>query len=139
MADEDWIKDAKAKLAAARPDTRRAGTVAARVEALQPEIAAARAAGKTWEQIAADLTAGAPLNTDAVRIAYVRAAKKPGRAPSYVATEPSAAAESGPQMPSVPKRAKTAATPDFFDAFAPMIDARDARGRGGASSEETGE
>ncbi len=76
MADNDeWLNGAKARLATKEPRRRRPNSVAAKVEALRPDIQAARAAGKGWLQIAANISDGEPLNADAVRVAFSRSNK----------------------------------------------------------------
>src|SRR4051812_30817408 len=78
MADEKWVDQARARLSRPKARKGRAGTAAALVQALLPEIAEARAAGKTWEEIAADISQERPLNADAVRIAFMRATRGRG-------------------------------------------------------------
>jgi len=128
MDDEEWINEAKERLAKPSLPPRRAGSIAARVETLIPEIAAARAGGKTWAQIADDLSSDAALNIDSVRIGY-------GRATARMKQTPSVRNRATPQR----KVAAASASPSdvlpvgpdlFEDMFAPMLDARDMLGRG---------
>lgn len=157
-----WLADAKARLAVSQGSRRRTGSIAAKVEALRPEIEAARAAGKTWKQIALDISDdGEELNEDAVRVAFNRikkaqgvpaapaadgstkraAARKPTDTPNAVDTSPPiATSEASEVSESEDKPTESSQPADgvFADMFAPLLDARDTRGRGSdrASIEE---
>jgi hypothetical protein len=161
MADNDeWLNDARARLARKEPRQRRPGSIAARVEALRPDIQAARDAGKGWLQIAANISDGEALNADAVRVAFSRSEKACRGTASRVAppstTERKSADPASEPMPTEPmpepKPGVSTSEPDpievsnkpnmeddtFLNMFGPMFDARDTRGRGreDGSSEE---
>lgn len=156
-----WLADAKTRLAITQGTRRRAGSIAAKVEALRFEIEAARAAGKTWKQIALDISDSEELNADAVRIAYDRgskaqralaapvkasaenpaAARKPTGTPNVTdGPQPANISEPVEMSKSVDKPAE-ASLPDeglLAGMWAPLLDARDTRGRssGQTSTEE---
>jgi hypothetical protein len=158
MADNtQWLADAKARLAISQGSRRRKGSIAAKVEALRPEIEAARAAGKTWKQIARDISDGEELNEDAVRIAFNRGGKARSTTPASTsggaskqtaaskpvdvsqpikASEPSGGPVGTSKQVDAAKLVGTPAPPSagdealIRDMFAPMYDARDTRGRG---------
>lgn len=156
MADDtQWLADAKARLAAPHASKRRKGSIAEKVEALRPEIEAARAAGKTWKRIAIDVSFGEELNADAVRIAFARSqgdkmsavwvnehGSEPAAPPETIdaskLVDPTGSVHSAESVDPV-YASKSAddpiqtTLPDeglLGDMFAPMFDARDTRGRG---------
>jgi hypothetical protein len=127
----EWLSEARARLAKAEPRRPRPNTIAARVEALLPEIQAARAAGKTWSQIAAAMSDGEPLNADAVRVAFARSCKTPASTTSRrtnARTAPASVSE-----PTKTPNKRIIEEDSFPDMFAPMFDARDTRGRNHSS------
>ncbi|MEA1015327.1 hypothetical protein [Sphingosinicella sp. LY1275] len=68
----EYLNEARSRLAKPAAGRRRPDSLAARVEALKPEIQKARIAGKTWSEIAADIADGQTLNADVVRVAFAR-------------------------------------------------------------------
>lgn len=128
MSDNNtWLANAKSLLANSEKRRHRIGSVAERVAALLPEIEAARANGKTWRQIAIDLSDGELLNADAVRIAFDRCGK-----PKRVITPAPRNGTAKSARPTKPNRAALSSAADepvIADMFAPMFDARDTRGR----------
>lgn len=132
-----WIAEAKDRLAISER-THRPGSAVDKVAALLPEIQAARAAGKTWRQIAVDLSDGDELNTDAVRVAFGRCHRHKQPSPSNRKKQPS---RSRDNKNSVPTKIEQSVADNGFisDMFAPMFDARDTDGRRrnqGAGQEE---
>lgn len=127
MTDNDeWLNDARSRLAKAEPRRSRTGSTAAKVAALLPELQAARAAGKTWAQIAAAISDGGQLRADTVRITFARV--KVTAAPSQ--PMPRATAAMPPKLK--PNRNRSTPVKDedgFSDMFGPMFDARDTLGR----------
>ena len=121
--DEKWLNEAKLRLAEKHGCRRRPGSIAAKVEALLPEIRAARATGKSWAQVAADIADDEPLNADAVRVAARRCC-------DGVSPEPSASQvqASDPKPVTTSNKSSNSADsiPNLFD---PMFDARDSWGR----------
>lgn len=142
MADKDnWLNDARSRLAKVELRPRRLGSIAAKVHALQPEIQAARDAGKTWSQVAAAISDGGPLNADTVRVALARSSKAVDSATPVTRRDSRAAALSTPtpKPVEIPNN-MTAKEDGISDMFGPMFDARDTRGRGrqNSSVEENG-
>jgi hypothetical protein len=127
--EEEWAELAKARLARPRARRTRSGSVASQVQTLWHDVAAARAAGKTWDEIAVDLAGQKSINANTVRIAFNRhghklvacapAAKSRAKRPHVTVSQPKA-----------PGDATVAAeSPMFADMFAPLLDARDTKGR----------
>ena len=122
-----------------------AGSIAALAQALLPQIQEARAAGKTWADIANDLSTDKPLNVSAVRIAFKRALKRQEEAvrpPSQQVRRSKKAAAFGTPVGDAVSLRPAASTPaardsngeraekesDLFSAImAPMMDPRDTR------------
>ena len=75
MADSDWRRRAAERLRAA-PKVEPPRSISAQVAALMDEIAAARAAGKTWQEIRDDIVDDPSVSPDTVRIAYARACRR---------------------------------------------------------------
>lgn len=68
----DGLTEIETRLAEAPQRTARPGTIKALVAELRPSIQLARAAGKTWQEIANDLSPKCPPKPDTVRVAYAR-------------------------------------------------------------------
>lgn len=139
----EWLADAKNRLAAPQASKRRKGSIAGKVEALRPEIEAARKARKNWKQIAADISGGEELNADAVRIALGRIQKlepfadpvnvDESKQPALADTIDNSSLINSVDAPKPADGSSETPLPDeglFGEMFAPMFDARDTRGRG---------
>ena len=130
----EWLDEARARLAKPERRPRRPNSIAAKVAALLPEIQAARIAGKTWNQIAAAVSDGQPLNADAVRVAFARSCETPA---STRSPRTNVRADSAPAFkPSRPPNESIAEEDSILDMFGPMLDARDTRGRQSSVSGE---
>lgn len=81
MPDSDWRRRAAERLRAAR-NVEPPRSISAKVAALKNEIAAARAAGKTWQEIRDDIVDDSSVSPDTVRIAYARACRRRAAPPA---------------------------------------------------------
>ncbi|WP_126665599.1 hypothetical protein [Croceibacterium ferulae] len=128
--DDEYMKSVRARLAAAKERKHRLGSTAAKVAVLLPEVQAARAAGKTWEEIGHDLrdSAGQAPDPNTVRIAFRRASEPMGTAKRQTKKRTRTTSRPKPE-PVNPLSEPTASMDDCADMFGPMFDARDTQGR----------